>query len=252
MSALVDTPARAWNRGVKCGRQLGFMMAYVAGLWFLPIVIVIFVGLAVVQGATGGWGDGGQWNSLWEHSLQPFRYFPMAMGIMVGAGMLPSYVAHGLTRREFSIGTTLMVAGTALALAVFGAVGLGMENVIFGWFGQNQTFTVPQLYTDAGDVLPVIGVYWLLTAIHMATGLLIGSCFYRFGGLIGTALVLINVLPVLAVEGLLSVSYFGQLTLDAFGWERQPLALVIPASLGIIALTLYVHYVFIRRITIKP
>ncbi|NED98355.1 hypothetical protein G1H11_23930 [Phytoactinopolyspora alkaliphila] len=251
MTALVDTPGRTWRRGLLCGRQLTVMMAYVGGLWFLPIVVVVFVGIGALQVATGGWGDL-SWSSVWEHSLQPMRYFPLAMAIIVGAGMLPNYVSHGMTRREFSIGVGIMIAVVSVAFAVVGAIGLGVEDVIYGWFGESPEYTVPHLYADPGDVPLVLAQYALLTSAHMATGWLIGATYYRFGGYLGTAMLLVTLLPAIAVEFVLSVSYFGQVAQDGFGWDRPPLAVVIPACLAITAATCYGTYRFVRRLAIKP
>jgi hypothetical protein len=251
MTALVDTPGRTWRRGVLCGRQLSIMMAYIGGVWFLPIVIVIFLGAGVVQASLGGWGDD-SWASMWESSLQPMRYFPMAMTIMVGASMLPNQVSHGMTRKESSIGIVLMIGVVSLALAVIGAISLGVEDVIYGWAGESPEYTVPHLYADAGDVPLVIAQYALLTSAHMATGWLIGSTYYRFGGLIGTALLPLTVLPAIAVELVLAVSYFGEIAQNTFGWERPSLAIVIPACLAITAATCYLTYRFVGRLAVKP
>ncbi|WP_129668177.1 hypothetical protein [Phytoactinopolyspora endophytica] len=251
MSAFVNTAPRTWRRGLRCGRQLGLLMARVGGLWFLPIVVVVFFALGIIQAGVGGFEDG-SWRSVWEDSLQPMRYFPLAMSVIVGAGLMPNYVSLGLTRREFSVGAALMVFASSVGFAVAGTLGHQIERAVFGWFDEVPTLNAPHLFSDSGDVLAVFGEYSILTGVHMAAGLLIGATYYRFGGLIGTALLPFTVAPILAVELLLSASYFGNVAIDGFGWERQPLPLVIPACLGIIAVTLWGHYLFIRRQAIKP
>lgn len=252
MTAQVDTPARTWRRGRSCGRRLGQVMLYVGGVWFLPIVVVIFVGLGFLQALVGGFGDTGQWISVWENSLQPMRYFPLAMAIIFGAGMLPTYVAHGVTRREFAIGAGVVIVGTSLAVAVVGLIGFGVEDLVYGMLGHTRVFESPHLYATPGDVAWVAVEYALMTVVHMAAGLLIGLSYYRFGGLIGTALLLVTAAPVVAVEAMLSVSYLGRLMTEGFGWERLAAGVAVPASVAVLVATSGVVYVAVRRVPIKP
>lgn len=248
--SIVGTVPRTYERSLRSARQLARYLGQAVS-WFLVIVVLAAVVVGVFQAAVGGFHDG-EWNSIWEFAEGPMRYFPLALGIMFTTSVLPAHVANGVTRSEFAIGASLVTVGMALVMATAGAVGLGVEKLIFDAAGQPQNLAQPHLFANAGDVLPILAEVTLLAAIHIAYGWTLGTLFYRFGPWTGMVMVPLAVLPVAAVEALLSVSWFGKLMIDSWGLERQPLPLVIPACVAVIGIALYVNYVLIRRLTIKP
>lgn len=247
---IVGTGPRTYERSLRSARQLARYLRQAVS-WFLVLVVLAAIVVGVFQATVGGFHDG-EWNSIWEFAEGPMRYFPLALGIIFTTSVLPAYVANGVTRSEFTIGAALVTVGVALVMATAGAVGLGVEKLIFDAAGQPQNLAQPHLFANAGDVLPILAEFALLAAIHIAYGWTLGVLFYQFGPWIGMILLLIAVLPVAAVEALLSVSWFGKLMIDGWGIDRQPLPLVIPACLAIIGLTFYVNYLLTRRLAIRP
>jgi hypothetical protein len=240
-----------YRRELQCGRELGFFMGYVT-LGFLLVVILVFLAFGVFQAIVDGLGEDGAWASVWEFSEQPMRYFPMSIGVMLVPTLMPAYVANGVTRREFTVGAVLMIIGATLGLAAVGAIGLAVEKWAYGWAGHVPTYTFPHLFDGPENVVAVVGEFAILISSHMVAGWLIGYTYYRYGGWIGTFLLPLTVLPALAVEVLTSVSWIGGLLLDNTGYERLPLPLVVPAVLAILAGTVLLNYVLIRRLAIKP
>ncbi|NDL56562.1 hypothetical protein [Phytoactinopolyspora mesophila] len=253
-SALASTTGQRYRRELQCARELSVSMGFVT-LVFLAVVVVFFAAGGVLQAVVGGLHADGGWGSVWEYSQQAMRYYPMSIGVMLVPALMPAYVANGVTRREFTVGAVLMISGIAIGLGVVGAIGFAVEDAIFGWAGHATVYNFPHLFDGPGDVVAVVAVvgeFALHTSSHMVAGWLIGYTYYRYGGWTGTFLLPLTILPALAVEFLLGVSWIGGLLMDHTGYERLALPIVIPAVLATIAAAVLLIYFLTRRLAIKP
>lgn len=200
---------------------------------FAAIMVVIFAAAGIVTAIVGR-VDGTSWESIWEHSAYGTRYFPLSLGIMLAPLYLPIAVASGMTRRSFAIGSAGVIAFIALAMGILEVAGYLVEHAVFAAQGAEQTFTTPHLFSSGLDV-PVILVEVLVTvSANIVTGWLIGIAYYRWGWFWPTISLPLLLLPMAAVEAMMSVGWPGNLVIDTWGVQRGPAAVVVPASIVVI------------------
>ncbi|GAB3811875.1 hypothetical protein GCM10028820_03850 [Tessaracoccus terricola] len=135
----------------------------------------------------------------------PLFWFVFALAIIVPTGYLTPHVANGLTRRSFTVGSLVAVAANALLHSVTTAVVLFLEGAFYAAMGWEHDTAgkgefVPGLWEQGFGV--VLLDYSIGTLAGGVSGLLLGICFYRFGGWRGTLMLPISLAPLLVVLGL--------------------------------------------------
>lgn len=150
----------------------------------ISLAITLIIGAIVlnVAGAAGhveetrdGMSRGMQWNGAIFALLGPLigfgfiamgQYFPLALGL-------------GLTRREFTAGTTLVFVGNAAFYAVIVTIGKVIE-VATGGFGLGIRF-FDVVYTGMGPWWQTLIQTFLLILTVMLIGAAITTAFHRWG-----------------------------------------------------------------------
>jgi hypothetical protein len=133
--------------------------------------------------------------SVWDPAVMVVRWFALGYGVYFVYRMLPVYVAHGRTRREFLRAMAVFVPVAAALVASLLTLGLALEGVLYRVMGWPHRVGPERLF-DAPDQLPLIlGTYWAMLVIWGTIGLLLGAGFYRAGGneLVVLALALVMV-----------------------------------------------------------
>jgi len=120
-------------------------------------------------------------------------WFAFALGITFVVAYLPLHVTSGMTRRSFIRGnlTTSPVMGVLYGLSLFALVAI--ERAIFDVGLPEQFAALP----GWGGSWTMLVSQILLTTVAILSGSLVGITYYRFGGLRGTLLLLLTVLPLL-------------------------------------------------------
>jgi hypothetical protein len=120
--------------------------------------------------------------SVWDPAATVVRWFALGYGVYFVYRMLPVYVAHGRTRREFLRAMAVFVPAAAAVVAALLTLGLALEGVLYRVMGWTHRVGPERLF-DAPDQLPlVLGSYWAMLVIWTTIGLLLGAGFYRSGG----------------------------------------------------------------------
>lgn len=242
MSATTLTYRRA--RLAFVDLSVGFSQAVA---WFVAVVVIVFLAIGViVELATGGITE-----SLWENSQYATRYFPLSMGIMITAAYLPVAVASGLTRRTFGWAGTGVVLALSGAMALLEAGGYLVEHGLYRLLGETQEFTTPHLFDHGYQFWIVFPEVWIVVAANVAGGWLIGSAYYKWGWLGPTLALPLLLLPILAVEAIMSVGWAGA-AMENLGVERLPDGLAVLAALAVLAVTLAGIQRSIRTIDLRP
>jgi hypothetical protein len=220
-----------------------------AVLWFVLIVAVIFLVIAVlVQAFTGGGGDGSE--SIWENSQYATRYFPLSMGIVITAAYLPVAIASGVTRRSFGWAASATVIALAGVMALLEGAGYLIEYGLYRLVDETPTFTTPHLFDHGYQFWIIVPEVWIVVAANVAGGWLIGSAYYKWGWFWPTICLPLLLLPLLAVEAVMSVGWAGA-SMDAMGLERLPDGVAIPVALALLALTLGGMQRLVRTIDVR-
>lgn len=218
---------------------------------FVVVVGAGFLLVGLVIGAAGAF-DGPGASSVWENSAYATRYYPLALGTMLTPVYLAVAVAHGVTRRSFGLGAAGVVLVIAALMAAFEGVGYVVEYALYELGGLTQEFKVPHLFDTGTELWITVPEVWITVSGNVAAGWLIGSAYYKWGSLGPTLALPLLAVPALAVEALMSVGWPGALMIDVWNIERAPLGVAMPASLAIIALTLWGTQILVRGLPVRP
>jgi hypothetical protein len=120
--------------------------------------------------------------SVWDPAASFVRWFAFGYGLYFINRMLPVYVAHGRTRREFAGSMALFVLVAAAVVAALLTVGFALEAALYRFIEWPHRIEPERLF-DAPDQYPLVFLsYWAMLVIWMTIGLLLAAGFYRSGG----------------------------------------------------------------------
>ena len=139
---------------------------------FIAAVLVITFGIDL-------WGTVSR--SVWDPAVSIVRWFALGYGLYFINRLLPVYVAHGRTRREFlrSVALFVVVAGTVVAALL--TLGLALEGVLYRAMDWSHRVEPERLFDSPGQYPLVFLSYWAMLVIWMTIGLLLAAGFYRSG-----------------------------------------------------------------------
>jgi hypothetical protein len=217
----------------------------IVGYWLVMTVSFLIGGL--ISQLIGGGLD----HSIWDYGTQSPKYFSSAIGITLAPALFNLLIAHGITRRMFSVAAGILLVGAAAATALLWVVAYQVERVIYDWAGLTQALANPHLFTRTTQAGLIFTEFFLLIVAHEAAGWLIGISFYRFGFWKGLLLLPLGVLPAVAAELLLVAQWLAE-ALRSTGYQRPPLAIGVPGVLAVSALGLYFGYLLLRPMALKP
>jgi hypothetical protein len=119
--------------------------------------------------------------SAWSTITIPAaKYWMLVVGILLTAGYLRAFVAHGITRRHFIAGAALFGGGVTVAFAVITLLGLGVERTVFDAAGWLPRLNQPYPVSSIGDAAAHLGRTIPIYLGHLVAGWLISSNFYRY------------------------------------------------------------------------
>lgn len=177
------------------------MHAYL-GLWFWGVVLALALVAALVLSRTVGIEV-----SILQFAAHGALWYPFSLMITVTVVHLTSHVGNGMTRRSFVRAALLTVVATGLAYGLVMAVGLAVEGALYdgvGWPHAHVATTGPDVRHVVAPWslgLPATAfVYAVRTAGGAVAGLLVGMTYYRLGGLRGTLLLPLTVLPAIVSQ----------------------------------------------------
>ena len=220
-------PRRSWTVARHRMRVdgVGVLMLWAGFVVAVGVLLLVVAGLGTVT------------ISAWEQATQVPRWFAGAMGVYLTAVYLPLYIAHGETRRDVAVQSSVFAVAYAAILSVLMAAGYGIETLVYGLADWPQVLQGDHLY-GAPDQYPMILLqYWLVFLVWMAGGALLGGAFYRRGGL-GLLMLPVALLMALVVEVALGAQAFGPLPPPVV--ERLPVAIVPDTLVGAVGACLAV------------
>jgi hypothetical protein len=170
MSAREDD--RTWSIArLLFATQLPFLL--LCWVVFAALVLVLTFGIDLRATIT---------RSVWDPAASIVRWFALGYGLYLINTLLPVYVAHGRTRREFLASVALFVTVGAAVLAALLALGLAMETVLYRAMDWSHAVEPERLFDSAGQYPLVFLSYWAMLLIWTTIGLLLAAGFSRSGG----------------------------------------------------------------------
>jgi hypothetical protein len=121
-------------------------------------------------------------SSIWDPAVTVVRWVALGYGLYFINRLLPVYVAHGQTRREFAANVAVfLVVATAMVAALL-TLGLALESVLYRVMDWPHQVSDQRLFDSPGQYPLVFGSYWAMLLIWTTIGLLLAAGFYRSGG----------------------------------------------------------------------
>jgi hypothetical protein len=169
---------------------LATWLPFLALLWvvFAAAVLVLTIGIDLRGTIT---------RSVWDPAVTVVRWFALGYGLYLVNRMLPVYVAHGRTRREFlrSVALFLVVAGAMVAALL--TLGFALEGLLYRTMDWPQRVAPERLFGAPDDYLVIFASYWAMLGAWTVIGLVLAAGFYRSGGaellVVGLALAIVVV-----------------------------------------------------------
>ena len=209
--------------------------------WFWGIVTAVSVLVSAILAAVTEVR-----HSFWVMIAgQASKWWLLVVGTLLVAVHLKLFIANGLTRRAFLLGSGVFGLLSAVAFAALVPIGHGVERLVWALVGAPPAdypgFSAAIALREFGHFLPG-GLAYLVTGVAVAAG------FYRYPWWAGLLLVVPGAVPLLAAEGLLGL--YDAATLPAT--RLLPFAGALAVSLGLTALGALMarqvlHDVAIRR-----
>ncbi|WP_166979706.1 hypothetical protein [Paramicrobacterium fandaimingii] len=223
------------NRFTAIGQPL-----MIAGMSFSFILVIGIV----ANLATGGQNLVDMYNGMvWNGAIFALLGPLMGIGIAAMTQYFPLATGFGLTRNEFSRGTSLVFIANAVFFSIIVTVGKMLEEVTEGWGLHIRFFNV--VYTGTGPAWQTLVQTFLLILAFMFVGAAITTVFNRWGQL-GLWLVLLAFTLVTVAGGALAFlndSFASWLfSLLSMGWAPWMGVLL---AVGVVAATIWA--VLVRR-----
>jgi hypothetical protein len=208
-------------------------------LWFLCAVAVIVAAVSIVAARVSDTGFG-FWLITSGHAT---KWWLLIMGILLFATYLKLYVANGVTRHDFLLGSALFGGLTAVGFAVLLPIGHGIEQLVWMLVG-----TPPAGYPafSAAEAVREFGHYLPIELGFLVSGAFIGAAFYRFAWWAGLLLILPGIMPALAADALL-----GGVGADPPAARGLPYAGALAVSLVVTVLMAAMIGATMRDVTIR-
>jgi hypothetical protein len=187
--------------------------------------------------------------SVWDPAVSVARWFALGYGVYLVHRLLPVYVAHGRTRREFAASVAVFLVAASAMVAALLAIGLALERVLYRAMDWPHQVDAERLYDAAGPYPLVFASYWALMLTWAAMGLLLGAGFYRSNG---TELVAIALALAMVVVTGYAIGFDGlPLVGSVVDLARLPLAGTLALCLAGLLPGVAVTWALVRDIPIR-
>lgn len=197
----------------------------------LPFVMLGWIGLVALAGLllVGVAIFGTVRISTMDAAGQVLRWFAFGYGAYLVHTLLPIYLVHGQTRREYLRQAPVFQLVSAGALAGLHTIGYAAETLLYRANDWPQALSEDRLYDNASQYPLIFISYWGMLLVWTLTGSFVGAGFYRLGA--GGVLLL----PV--ALGLLMLSAVGNgfMNLPFIDVRLGALQLDVPAAVGVTA-----------------
>jgi hypothetical protein len=191
--ATPSTPARP-SLGTTSTILVVGNLVWLGWLW-ATLLVLLPIGLLV--------GTAFDWDitsSVWSGAgIAWQRWVLFSAGVVLTRVFIREFVTRGITRRRLAESAIVALIVLAAICGVVGAIGYGIEAVIYRWQDWRQELAGEGLFT-AGD-LPRLAIdYALLGAVYYLCGWLVGTAYLRFHWVYATLLIPVCLVPAALVE----------------------------------------------------
>lgn len=223
-------------------------LLFATHLVFLGLVWLAFVAL-VAAAAVGIATFGRVTGSVWDPAATILRWFALGYGSYLIGTLLPTYVAHGQTRRDVMAQLTVFILVGGTLFAALMTLGYALERLLYGLAGWPHVLRAGRLFTAADQYGLIFLTMCGVLLVWTIAGALLSAGFYRSSDL-GLATVPIA-LVLVALSGL-GVG-FGTLPLVGrlLGIADLPLPLTVALCAVAFALGVAATWALVRTLPLR-
>lgn len=177
------------NNSVKIATDLSWILLTWSA-WFLSIVFIVYLVLRMIGGDVEINQQALSQQSFLTFAYRPAKVYMLVIGIISISSFLPFFVKQGITRKDYFVGSAISSVIVSFILMTMAGI-VAIVEKIFIPTRETASFLGP----DASWFL-IIAIFSLNILVYFMAGWLIGSGFYRFGGLGGMLYIVMAVVVV--------------------------------------------------------
>lgn len=227
-------------------RLAGYMLPQHARVYAVFWLIMMLAWIVMAGLAVAAIFETGQ---EWIAGLAPPKWFLFVIGILMAAVELPTYVAHGITRRHVCLASLVTFGITAVAFGMLAVGFFWLETAILDRAGVGPEVTDPLRIGSVEDAMTLLVVTSVLFLIWAAWGWLVGAGYYRFGPWLGTLFLIPAGVPVLLAEGVTTRPGSGLRFLSSLTGGAVPAVIAVAAAAALVGSYLLVRDVPLRKVS---
>jgi hypothetical protein len=235
---------RSWSAVRAVARQLlrGYGWIFV-GFWAVLITGTIVFRLALRMGINSPGSTAWQW-----FTVSPPKWFLFVLAIIAATVYLPSFIGHGITRRNAALGTGIVFGGAAVTFGLALVAGFAVERFLLAADGR---LTAAHPAASFGSLATVALTAVLHYAAFSLAGWLVGVGFYRFGAWGGIAFVTPAMVPAAVTEAVFDGGKLGNDYNNVLRLGDLPLFAAAGASTVALAVGALAAYGIVRTLAIR-
>lgn len=219
---------------------------FAVGLWAVFVVVIagIIVGANYFDTIT---------SSIWDPAAtQVVRWYMLFIGFYLSSTLLPVYIAHGKTRRDFAIEASIFTACLSALGAALVIGGYGLEAVLYRIMDWPQEIGGNHWFSSLDQVPLIFAEFWLMFLIWILGGAFIAAAFYR-SSIAGVTAILVGMIVAGMVDIALGGSWgpLGSVIEGIFGSTSMPASPSVVMILGSILIFVGLNWAMIRDIAVK-
>ncbi|MGO4694073.1 hypothetical protein AB4Z50_07305 [Paenibacillus sp. 2TAB26] len=219
--------------------------------FYWVIFILIYIGVGFLMNAEAIVGPDVDGQEIWESTTISPRLFLLVIGILLTPASLASFVSSGVTRKHFIGGVSLVLVLFSAIFALILTIGYPVEHFIYDKKNWTLELNNPHLFSSSLELGWIFFEYFCLFFAYFGSGWLIGSGFYRFNWKIGVLISVAALLPMMAMEAVLSSDWIGNLLQTGLEVERASLAAVIILAFAVMLCIVALNFMMLRRVSIR-
>lgn len=153
-------------------------------LWFIVFVLVSYIVVIAISINTGS-----NSSDFFGFSYGSTKVYMLVIGIISASAFLTFYVKHGVTRKDYFIGSILAIIFLSITLTLIPAVLVGVEYIIFDISNLSQSDSFLNFNNNWFLLVNFINIF-----TYYLIGWLLGAGYYRFGWILGFGFIALSII----------------------------------------------------------
>lgn len=217
--------------------------------WFLAVWLLALVLASAIVGVVAYFGT--PTVSIVDTILNSPRYWLFVIGLVFTYQWLGAYVACGVTRRDFTIGSGLAAVAMSLVAGMICTATMYAEGLVYLAADWKLGFENPHLFDTQQQWSLMLLEFCLAFAAHMFAGWVLGTLYYLHGAWATFAAIPVFGFAV-GTELVLGSGWVARLVNDNVYTFTPSWLVALPTGSAVVLLLFGIVWVLLRRAPISP